>query len=265
MCYDCNSSINTNPPFANVDDIKGILARTCEDCMEIVAPGTASSAFCAAFGGSTPECCDMLWVFEGANVWASNDCSTWLLVSSGGDSVDQYLVERLVEEKDVSGLADFTFENIPAGEYLHIELNLVPSATSGGGIIKPEFNDDTVVGNYRSFYYQHDADGTEQFGTSTGQNFAHAVVASQYNANLMNNITGYIYNHATNKDLLFTTFGRKDANYTPTLPRLREQWGWWADTSILTKIKLLFFDATVAGVGSVAKLYVAELKNVAEV
>jgi hypothetical protein len=70
-------SIRTCAPYANAEDVAALLASTCVECVAVVPAGTASSLFCAEFGGAKDDCCELLIVFEGERIWFSTDCSTW--------------------------------------------------------------------------------------------------------------------------------------------------------------------------------------------
>jgi hypothetical protein len=152
-CDACTTLIESCPPFANKHDVDKIAEKICTDCIATVPTDTLPSEFCAiGFGGVLDPCCDMLIVYEGNNIWWSDDCSQWYLI---GATVDQdfYIPEVFFAQTkgdSLSGVFDVT--GIPA-TYDEIYFELTGRATSANALVGIRINGDAVAGNYSGGYW----------------------------------------------------------------------------------------------------------------
>lgn len=154
-CVGCDEQMSSEPPYANYDDVDALYTKVCAECSATVPASTAPANFCStAFGGTMDECCDLLTVFEGNNVWVSNNCSDWFLISG---NIQQTLFFEDTKADDLSG--SFNITNVPSG-YDEILIRGKLASTAAPDIyIWLEINGDTNTANYSGGHYQTDESG----------------------------------------------------------------------------------------------------------
>lgn len=140
-------TIQNCPPFVNLHTLEMMKDRICADCVKTVPTNTPSELFVITGWGTDgqPECCDLLYVFEGSNLWFSADGNNWNL-SNNTATTEKTLFFSETKTDNLSNI--FNINNIPTG-YDEILIKGLIRATSTTYVYAGlNFNGDTNLANY---------------------------------------------------------------------------------------------------------------------
>jgi hypothetical protein len=77
----------------------------CDVCWYEVPPATPESSFCtlAQGAGVDTDCCVPMFIYDGTNVYMSEDCVTWFIIASASKEVEQAASENWTGSSVLAG------------------------------------------------------------------------------------------------------------------------------------------------------------------